>query len=318
MGRAWSSGAASGVGVSRWREVRSWYRRRALASWWSWRAAHGREALVGDSPVVVCMTTPGQRLARAHISLESIGAGRVKPGRLILWVNEPPDNGPRFAALRRMQARGLELRLAPNFGPHTKYYPYVAEATAHHRPLATADDDVIYPQDWLELLLQGHRDRADLVHCHWARRLSFDRGALLPYLKWPDVQTTQPSPLHFALGVAGVIYPPALLDRLRATGAAFRECCPRADDVWLHASAWRAGMAVRQVRRQHLHPPMVPGTEASGLWHENHLPGGNDLQLLATYSTAELDTLSRAGEGLAGLRPDGPPAAAGQPAHRGR
>ena len=48
-------------------------------------------------------------------------------------------------SLRRLERRGLEVRLTQNYGPHTKYYPSLADAIADGLPLVTADDDILYP-----------------------------------------------------------------------------------------------------------------------------------------------------------------------------
>jgi hypothetical protein len=112
-------------------------------------------------------------------------------------------------------------------------------------------------------------------------------GSFLPYLEWPACRSTAPSPLHFATGVGGVLYPPAMQEALRRAGDGFRACCPRADDIWLHAIAWRAGIPVCQTR---VFSPLLfelPGTREHGLARDNDQGGGNDRQLRQTYTPGE-------------------------------
>jgi hypothetical protein len=189
--------------------------------------------------------------------------------------------------LQRLLARGLEIRTCEDLGPHKKYYPQVREGPAV-RELVTADDDVLYWVDWLETLVEAAARRPAFIHAHRAHVMSFGPdGEFLPYAQWPACRSTAPSPLHFTTGVGGVLYPLAMQDALRGAGDGFRDCCPRADDIWLNAVAWRAGIQVCQTR--HFSPLLfeVPGTRTHGLARENVQSGGNDRQLQMTYTADE-------------------------------
>jgi len=93
--------------------------------------------------------------------------------------------------------------------------------------------------------------------------------------------------LHFTTGVGGVLYPRAMQEALRSAGDGFRDCCPRADDIWLNAVAWRAGIQVCQTRNFSPLLFEVPGTRTHGLARENVQSGGNDRQLQMTYTPEE-------------------------------
>jgi hypothetical protein len=112
-------------------------------------------------------------------------------------------------------------------------------------------------------------------------------GHFLPYRAWPACRSTVPSALHFFTGVGGVLYPPRMQEALRRAGDGFRVCCPRADDIWLNAVAWRNRIAVRQTRVFSAQLFEVPGTRVHGLAQHNREGGGNDRQLEMTYSEAE-------------------------------
>ncbi|MCK6423652.1 MAG: hypothetical protein L6Q75_01005 [Burkholderiaceae bacterium] len=243
--------------------------------------------LLGDGPVV-SLTTYEPRWPAVHYTLESIAAGRLRPSRLVLWVAPSvqqqlglPD------ALRRLVARGLEIRECEDLGPHKKYFPLVMQGPLTC-DMVTADDDVLYGRNWLFELAQAARARPDCVHAHRAHVMSFDaEGRFLPYARWPGCQTTRPSALHFSTGVGGVLFPPAMQAALQAAGDGFRQCCPRADDIWLNAVAARAGFQVAQVHRFSPLLFEVPGTRAHGLARENVQSGGNDRQLQQTYGDVE-------------------------------
>lgn len=275
------------------RNTFKWYRLRLQVlllnlNDWLWR-----RSVIGEEPVTVCLTTHGRRLATVHTSIQSIVAGSVRPSRMILWLNGEPDRPAITKQLKRLQRRGLEIKYVRNYGPHTKYYPYVELLTEHKVSLVTADDDVIYPKGWLKGLLAASKTERGLIHCYWARRVALEAGRVLPYLQWTNVRSIQPSVLNFALGVSGIIYPADFLMVLRAAGDAFMAKCPRADDIWLHVMALRSGYQVKQVGTEHVYPRLVPFTQNDALYLSNHQAGGNDAQIAATYSRDDLDILAK-------------------------
>ncbi|HMO46364.1 MAG TPA: hypothetical protein PKB14_10065 [Rubrivivax sp.] len=251
------------------------------------RNLHSRESLLSADGPVVSLTTYEPRWHSVHYTIESIGCGRLRPSRLLLWIAPSVLQLGTPEPLQRLVARGLEIRTCEDLGPHKKYYAQVHEGPAA-RDLVTADDDVLYWSDWLQTLAAAAAARPQFIHAHRAHRMSFAAdGSFLPYAQWPGCRSTAPSALHFSTGVGGVLYPPAMQDALRRAGDGFRECCPRADDIWLNAVAWRAGIPVCQVR---VFSPLlfeVPGTRGHGLARDNVQSGGNDRQLQMTYTPDE-------------------------------
>jgi len=275
--------------------ISDWHRSRLAVAWLGFTDSLLRRRVTGDCPVVVSLTTHGERLKTVHSSIQSIVAGTVRPSRLILWLDGDPAQ-PLTPQLQRLRARGLEIRFDRHFGPHKKYYSYVRQFADAGLALVTADDDVLYARDWLVGLVQAHRVRPDLVNCYMARRVATGAGGLAPYRDWRYADSSEPSPRNFALGVGGVIYPPRFVEVLRDAGEAFRRHCPKADDIWLHAMALRHGFSVRQIAPQPVFPLGVPFTQEQALFLTNQLAGGNDAQITATYSGDDLRRLEEAGE----------------------
>lgn len=261
------------------------------------RNLHGREPLTdprGGGPVV-SLTSHRARLEDVFLALESIGRGRLRPSRLTLWLSADllatglPDT------LQRQQGRGLEVLPCSDVGPHTKYFPLVMSDRGCERPLVTADDDQLYPRSWLARLHRAHQAEPRLIHCFRAHRIGFaPDGRLRPYREWAGCRGIAPSVLNFATGVSGVIHPAAMLVALRSRADAFVHCCPRADDVWLHAVALREGIAVRQLDLVPRAFYEIPGTRPQGLSGANVSGGDNDRQIARTYSADDLDRLRAA------------------------
>lgn len=252
------------------------------------RNARSASPVTGTAPVVVSLTSYGPRLATVHLAIESIGRGSVRPRRLILWLEDPAVVSSPPPELSRLQARGLEVCLTRGYGPHTKYYPYVASVPRHTDPLVTADDDIIYPRHWLRGLLSSYAEAPDVVSCHWANRMAVSDGTIAGYRSWVPSKTTQKRRDSLALGVSGVLYPPGMLDRIAAAGPSFEERSPTADDIWLHWVALRGGIPVRQVSPVPRHFPVIPGSQDTGLLSVNVAQGRNDEWIRGLYSQEDV------------------------------
>ena len=255
---------------------------------------HSRASVLGDGPPV-SLTTYGRRIPLAFAAVESIGLGSVRPRRLVLWLDREADLLDLDRRLARLVERGLEVRLSANYGPHTKYYPYVRDLWSGEGALVTADDDIIYPPNWLFLLQRGHRAAPVDVHCHRGHRIEVSAGAIVPYGQWRGVRGTEAAPTVFATGVSGVIYPPAMLGLLKSLGEEFASRCPKADDIWLHFVAVDNGIGIRQLRPRGRHFPVVADSQVDKLQNDNVAGSGNDRQIAATYTPAAIARLNPAG-----------------------
>lgn len=238
----------------------------------------------------VSLTSYGKRVDSVFYTIESIARGNVRPSRLILWLDEKDryDNLPE--TLVRLKKRGLEIRLCENYGPHKKYYPYVLAHHADNLPLITADDDAIYPNYWLQVLRDAYRKNSLVITCYrgWVVGLSSGLTQVAPYDTWMPCNASHPSFNHFAVGVSGVLYPATFLSYLFKAGDAFKSLCPRADDIWLHVNALRAGFKVQRLTDYPLHFQAVPSTQQESLFQTNVTEGQNDQQIAKTYTSGDI------------------------------
>lgn len=248
----------------------------------------------GEVPVLVSLTSYGKRVATVAYAIESIAAGRARPRRLVLWLDDRAQYDHRPVSLRRLEARGLEIRLTEDWGPHKKYFPALPLALDDGLALATADDDTLYPRSWLRRLSATARTAPDQVLCYRANVVQVDGEAMAPYATWPRCRSTESSVTRFATGVSGVWYPPAMLRALQDRGTAFVRYAPRADDIWLHWVALRAGVQIRQLFARPRHFPYIPGTQTETLVQENVDGGGNDRLVAGLYDASDVATLAGA------------------------
>jgi hypothetical protein len=254
----------------------------------------GRKRVIESSGPVVSLTTYERRSKTAYLAIESIARGEVRPSRLILWIDDQTLFSNLPASLRRLQKRGLDVRFSYNYGPHTKYYPYIESQHTFHLPLVTADDDMLYPRYWLKKLVDANSKYPDAVNCYFAHVIPVNQNGFEKYSGWEPCSSTTLSFRYLAAGVTGVIYPPSLLTVLKRAGTAFEACCPKGDDLWLHVQALRSGHMVRQILPQlpYFAFQGIPGTQQTALCQDNVDSGnGNERQMKATYNDDDFQLL---------------------------
>jgi len=262
--------------------------------WMTIRNVSANALITSPEGPVVCLTTYGARITMVHLAIESIARGSMLPSRLILWIDDASAMQHLPPGLRRLQKRGLEVRLCRNYGSHKKYYPYLESLQDIDVPLVTADDDLLYPRSWLKRLYEAYLRYPNVVNCHRARVIQLKEGRLIKYEQWDLANSSQASLLHVAGSGAGAIYPIPLQLALKRQGTGFLHCCPKADDIWLHVQALRAGYRVRQIDTQLFRIREIPGTQVTALCHDNVTCGGNDRQIALTYTAMDIRIMSRA------------------------
>ena len=249
------------------------------------------ESLLDLAGPVLSMTTQPHRLELVHYAIESIARGTRKPREFHLWISDEKSFSNRPSALHRLEARGLEIHLTEDLGPHTKYYPYVHRATGFDAPLVTADDDVLYPEEWLERLIQGYEANSSAIHCFRAHRIRMANSRPTPYNSWAPCEDTRPSHLNLITGVSGVIYPPEYLLYLKQNGGDFRRYCPHADDIWLTVNALRGGFKIAQLDDTPRVFTTTPNSQTKRLYDLNVVLGENQVQLMRTLSESDVKAL---------------------------
>jgi hypothetical protein len=199
---------------------------------------------------MVSLTSFGRRIHDAALAIESIGRGRVRPRRIVLWLDHGFAERPLPPAIRRLEARGLEVRFVEDLRAHKKYFFALPECLDAELPLVTIDDDIIYPPWFLERLLDQTPDNPRSVLCYRAREIRFENsGVFATYVDWPFADAATASDLLFFTGAGGVLYPTPVIEALHTAGDGFRETCFFNDDIWLNYHALRAGVDKRLVPR---------------------------------------------------------------------
>ena len=240
---------------------------------WLISDAPGTTKIKRNPELVVSLTTTPERVHTVHLTIESIFQQSEQPDKVILWLDDDNfDEKSIPSTLRKMQARGLDIRFCEDVKSYKKLiftYEQCPEAN-----IVTADDDLVYPNRWLEKLYKHHLKNPSCVVCHRAHWITLDNdGAILPYPKWDrEIELTEPSYNVFPTGSGGVLYPPGSINELITDKEQFFQFAPSNDDFWFKAmtmlngrksscigSGMMADNAVVEIR----------GTQESALWVQN-------------------------------------------------
>ena len=242
--------------------------------------------MLSEHGPTLSMTTYGVRFQTAHLSLEAIARGHLRPSRAVLFVDDRSLFDHPTKGLQRLLRRGLEIKLVENFGPHTKYYPFLELVEDFDRPHATGDDDHIYPKWWLKKLSQSIENSPDQLHAYRAHRIRLNEEGTeaLPYLEWAPGITTHPSNLNFYTSSMGEIYGPNFLRIAKKRGREFLECCPKNDDLWLTSLAIEHEVPIAVVDGVNRTFPAIPASQQLTLETSNVFGGYNDVQIKATFT----------------------------------
>ena len=228
--------------------------------------------------LVVSLTSYPPRFGTLALTLRSLLCQTVRPDHLILWI-APADFALLPQGVRRLQARGLTIRLAEDIKSYKKIIPALDQFPDAF--IVTADDDLFYWQSWLEELVTGAEPSAPVVACHRAHEIMTDaQGRYLPYRQWiQDTPTRGKSAALFPTGMGGILYPPGVLSHKPEDREASLSFCPEGDDIWLYWIGRRNGAVYKTVGRHRAMDPWPGSQEQAALWHRNLLGEGNDRQI---------------------------------------
>lgn len=230
---------------------------------------------------IISLTSYGVRINKVHITLDSIFSQSIRPYKVILWLSEDEFNIetiPIELKIRLSQYKNFDIGFCEDLKPHKKYYETMLRYGNHN--IITADDDVFYPVDWLETLLELHKDYPYAIVCNNAHKMTILNGAINCYEKWQFLtKETGPSLLLCPVGVGGVLYPPGTLHHDLYNKDLIKSTCLYADDLWLKTMGLLNRTKVVNSNKYSYTFLSIDGSKETALSNNNVIGGGNNLQL---------------------------------------
>lgn len=197
--------------------------------------------------ITISLTSYPARLKDIKYGIFSLMNQTVKPDRIVLWLGKDKfPNGDQNLPddIKKLQQHGLTVKYTKDLCAYTKLIP-----SLHEYPddiIVTADDDIYYDADWLEQLLNEHKNNKDCVIAHRAHKISFSDRNLASYNEWEhEINGPSESAFNFLTGVGGVLYPPGIFHKDILKEDIFMKLSPKNDDIWFWGMLVLNGKKIR-------------------------------------------------------------------------
>ena len=237
---------------------------------------------IEKATVLVSLTSYPARIKTVHLTVESLLNQSCKPKNVLLWL--APEQFPNKerdlpAPLLALRDKGLIIDWYHDIRSYKKLIPALQKYPKDI--VITADDDLIYPQDWLLKLYSAYLSDKKTIWCHRAHRLLLnENGDILPYKQWKfKVSKNIPSISNFCTSGAGVLYPPRTFYKHIMDEERFMRIAPNADDIWFWAMCILNKKKINIVDDNISSLNIIDGSQESALWYDNVRNDQNDVQL---------------------------------------
>lgn len=187
------------------------------------------------SGIIVSLTSFPARIRRIHLVIESLLRQTLPPEKIVLYLSREQFGDlsvlpGKLLKLYRKRLVDIEL-VDGDIRSHKKYY-YAFREYADHT-IITVDDDMIYPEDLVEVLVGASENK--YVSCTVGAHMRVRDDAPAEYSTW-ERETEAGVPLYriMPVGCGGVCYPRGCMtESLLLDRESFMQKTPTADDVWL-------------------------------------------------------------------------------------
>lgn len=190
--------------------------------------------------VIVSLTTFPARIDTVYKTISTLMHQTVKADRIILWLASmqfPDKNLPQ--TLINLQQYGLEIKwIDKDIRSFKKLIPALKEFPKDI--IITADDDIFYPEKFIENLYNLYLKNPQYIHANRAFIIKKRPNERL-YLKSRNYEYNNsylPSYKNELMSGYGTLFPPDSLDKTAINNNLFMNIMPTNDDIW----SW--GMAV--------------------------------------------------------------------------
>ena len=230
---------------------------------------------------VVSLTTYGERTKTVHITIDSILSQSIRPYKIILWLSETEYNSsnlPMELVWRMQKYNFFDVAFCEDLKPHKKYFESMKKYPNYN--VVTADDDVFYPVNWFETLINLHLSNPTSICCTMAHKITLSDGIINEYNKWEKrTLCTGPSLFLCPVGIGGVLYPPNSLSKDVFNIEVIKATCLYADDLWLKTMSLINGTNVVKSNKYYSEFLCVKGSQLLSLSKLNVTKKKNDVQM---------------------------------------
>lgn len=193
---------------------------------------------------ILSCTTTFERKELFYYTFISLCKQSLKPDLFLINISEDAylsDSGfdelPSW--LQKTDQSFIKVNWVKNTGPYRKLIPAIDYA-GDDDVIVTADDDVLYHEDWLKELIAASKQNPDSIIAGRTRKIKKNIfGNWQNYNNWSNMKSNDKSLSNLPIGCDGVLYRKKLLDLEFLLDNSYLKICPKTDDLWFKFSSLR-------------------------------------------------------------------------------
>lgn len=199
--------------------------------------------------IIVSLTSFPPRIQFVYHTIISLKQQSQRPYKIILWLSDeefPEHEKDLPKKLISLQDDLFSIFWCKNIKSYKKLIPTLLKYP--YDIIVTADDDIIYKKEWLEILYQTHCEYPKDIICHRVTKIIKDENA-----KWATIPGgyeyySGTCSLNKLCGGSGTLYPIYSLYPDVINEGLFMKLAPTSDDIWFWLMGVLNGSKVRAAK----------------------------------------------------------------------
>ena len=226
---------------------------------------------------IASMTTYPERFRSALDVIRNINTQSIKPKALVINISQEDWKKAELDFIHQAKflfSNHLIIKPCVNLRPANKIIPTAKEYGDNI--IITFDDDVAYPRNRAEELLNKHKEFPQNPIAYRTRKVLFKGEDVIPYSQWSlSYDSEGPNGFNFPTSVSGSLYPKNFFASDFFDTEKYVRLSYTNDDIWTYFHVLKQGSSFVRGGIE-MTPPSVKGSQNSALWKTNVSQGGND------------------------------------------
>ena len=200
-----------------------------------------------EVPLIVSITSSEEHFKDLELSLYSIFNQSVQADRIILWLSDEYELSELPYYITRYIKNGLEIRFVEDKGVYNKVIYALKEF--NDAIIVCADDDILYPKNWLKKLYHSYIANPEDIHLHKAFKVKTGNSGLSSVEEWAQFSNEEDAEFsNFIVSEGGVLFPPKCFTKEVFREDIYKKNSPTSVDVWLWFMSLVSGRKIRVVK----------------------------------------------------------------------
>ena len=259
---------------------------------WGFRSTR----VTAENSIVLSMTTYPKRARYAKKAIKSVVIQNAffLPIYVFVFEEEYSQVSNELSSLSKYNV--LVIPYKQDLRQYLKIIPALEQFK--NQSIITFDDDILYPQGWLEGLISAYQANLNVIIGYRGQYIP-DQETLSPenyfslrIYKYPTATVVAPERMLFT-GVGGVLYPPKVFCSLVLSMKLALRLSPGNDDFWLYYNSIHNQASKLFIPDLGSEPLYFLGSQGSALWKSNDAGERKNHQALTELSRAFLNVQCR-------------------------